>query len=46
MLLAVDIGNTNITLALVADGTIVTTRRAATPRARDAPTSSRSCWPA
>jgi type III pantothenate kinase len=32
MLLAVDIGNTNITLALVAEGAIVTTRRAGTPR--------------
>ena len=30
MLLAIDIGNTNITLALVADGAIVTTRRAGT----------------
>jgi type III pantothenate kinase len=33
MLLAVDIGNTNVTLALIADGTIVATRRAGTPRA-------------
>ena len=31
MLLAVDIGNTNVTLALIVDGAIVSTRRAATP---------------
>ena len=31
MLLALDIGNTNVTLALITDGAIVATRRAATP---------------
>ena len=36
MLLAVDIGNTNVTLALVADGAIVATRRAGTPRSATA----------
>ncbi len=36
MLLAVDIGNTNVTLALVADGELVSTRRAATPRSATA----------
>ena len=32
MLLAVDIGNTNVTLGLVAGGALVATRRAGTPR--------------
>jgi type III pantothenate kinase len=32
MLLAVDIGNTNVTIGLVRGGTLLTTRRAATPR--------------
>ena len=36
MLLVVDIGNTNVTLALIADGAIVTTRRAGTPRSATA----------
>src|SRR4029078_7443692 len=36
ILLVIDIGNTNVTLALVSDGAIVTTRRAGTPRSATA----------
>jgi type III pantothenate kinase len=36
MLLAIDIGNTNVTLALVVDGELVATRRSGTPRSATA----------
>ena len=43
MLLAIDIGNTNVTIGSFRNGALVATRRAATDAARHAPTSSSCC---